>query len=170
SKKLIDFFKDKNITKVYCSPYIRSIDTIKYVANVFNKKIEIVNDFRERKIGNEWIDNFKEFSKMQWNDFSYKLNHGESLEEVQSRNIKELHKILNISKNQNIVIGTHGTALSTIINYYNKTFKYESFESIKDIMPLVVCIEFDGCRILNLTYESIRGNSDCLNNSIMKVI
>jgi len=29
---------------------------------------------------------------------------------------------------KNIVIGTHGTALSTIINYYDSTYGYDDFE------------------------------------------
>lgn len=144
SIKLIDYFRDKNITKLYCSPYIRSIDTIKNVAILFNKEIEIIDDFRERKIGDEWIENFKEFSNKQWTDFNYKLNTGESLKEVQNRNIIALNKILNEAGNENIIIGTHGTALRTIINYYDKTFNYESFESIKDIMPLIICMHIDG--------------------------
>jgi len=32
---------------------------------------------------------------------------------------------------KNIVIGTHGTALSTIINYYDSTYGYDDFERMK---------------------------------------
>jgi len=35
--------------------------------------------------------------------------------------------IISDNVNGNIVIGTHGTALSTIINYYDVSFKYEEF-------------------------------------------
>ena len=115
-------------------------------------EIEIVNDFRERKISDVWIEDFNSFSKNQWSNFEYKLNCGESLKEVQDRNIKALHKILNENSNQNIVIGTHGTALSTIINYYDKTFDYLSFTKIKDVMPFIVCMEFEKTNILNIDY------------------
>lgn len=152
SKKLCEFLKEKSINKIYSSPYKRAIDTIKELAQNLSIKIEIVDDFRERKISNIWIEDFNKFSKSQWENFEYKLNDGESLNEVQSRNIKALHKILNENSNQNIVIGTHGTALSTIINYYDKTFDYLSFTKIKDIMPFIVCMEFEKTNVLNIDY------------------
>ena len=69
------------------------------------------------------------------------------LQEVQERNIAALEKVLIQHKNKNIVIGTHGTALSTIINYYDKTYGYENFKAIAGIFPWVVKMEFDdnGC-------------------------
>ncbi|CEO22333.1 histidine phosphatase family protein [Paraclostridium sordellii] len=152
SKNICEFLKEKSINKIYSSPYKRAIDTIKELAQNLNIKIEVVDDFRERKISNIWIEDFNKFSKSQWENFEYKLNDGESLNEVQSRNIKALHKILNENSNQNIVIGTHGTALSTIINYYDKTFDYLSFTKIKDIMPFIVCMEFEKTNVLNIDY------------------
>lgn len=152
SKNICEFLKEKSINKIYSSPYKRAIDTIKELAQNLNIKIEVVDDFRERKISNIWIEDFNKFSKSQWENFEYKLNDGESLNEVQSRNIKALHKILNENSNQNIVIGTHGTALSTMINYYDKTFDYLSFTKIKDIMPFIVCMEFEKTNVLNIDY------------------
>ncbi|WP_270641951.1 histidine phosphatase family protein [Paraclostridium sordellii] len=152
SKNICEFLKEKSINKIYSSPYKRAIDTLKELAQNLNIKIEVVDDFRERKISNIWIEDFNKFSKSQWENFEYKLNDGESLNEVQSRNIKALHKILNENSNQNIVIGTHGTALSTIINYYDKTFDYLSFTKIKDVMPFIVCMEFEKTNVLNIDY------------------
>ncbi|CEJ72864.1 phosphoglycerate mutase [[Clostridium] sordellii] len=152
SKNICEFLKEKSINKIYSSPYKRAIDTIKELAQNLSIKIEVVDDFRERKISNIWIEDFNKFSKSQWENFEYKLNDGESLNEVQSRNIKALHRILNENSNQNIVIGTHGTALSTIINYYDKTFDYLSFTKIKDVMPFIVCMEFEKTNVLNIDY------------------
>lgn len=152
SKNICEFLKEKSINKIYSSPYKRAIDTLKELAQNLNIKIEVVDDFRERKISNIWIEDFNKFSKSQWENFEYKLNDGESLNEVQSRNINALHKILNENSNQNIVIGTHGTALSTIINYYDKTFDYLSFTKIKDVMPFIVCMEFEKTNVLNIDY------------------
>lgn len=152
SKKVTQYLKDKNITKIYSSPYKRSIDTIGDFAATLNKDIKVVEDFRERKISNEWIEDFNGFCEKQWKDFNYSLNDGESLKEVQNRNIKELHKILNENDEENIVIGTHGTALSTIINYYDSNFNHSSFNKIKNVMPLIVVCEFDGIKLRNINY------------------
>jgi len=50
------------------------------------------------------------------------------------------------------VIGTHGTALSTIINYYDSNFNHSSFNKIKDIMPLIAVFEFEGIKLRNINY------------------
>ncbi|MDR0301499.1 MAG: phosphoglycerate mutase family protein [Treponema sp.] len=143
SKKLVKLFSEIKIDFIYSSPYKRAIQTITPIAENKDINIEIINDFRERKMSDNWIDNFDGFCKNQWNDFSYKLIDGESLLETQKRNIEELNKILLKDKGKTIIIGTHGTALSTIINYYDKTFNHENFMQIVDIMPYIIKMEFN---------------------------
>ena len=63
--------------------------------------------------------------------------------EVQSRNILALEEILVEKNGRTVIIGTHGTALSTIINYYDNSFQYKEFMGIVNIMPYIVKIEFD---------------------------
>lgn len=150
SKNVTRFLLDKHITKVFSSPYKRTIDTIKDFAECADLKINIIDDFRERKIDNVWIEDFNKFVKEQWNNFDYKLTCGESLNEVQNRNITALKHILKESVNQNIVIGTHGTALSTIINYFDKKFDYTEFERIKNFMPFIACITFHGENVIKV--------------------
>jgi 2,3-bisphosphoglycerate-dependent phosphoglycerate mutase len=120
---------------------------------VRNLKVNTINNLRERKIGNVWIDDFDSYSRQQWADFSYKLPEGESLLEVQERNIAAVRDILSESNGSNIIIATHGTALSTIVNYYNPCFNYDDFERIKSIMPLVVFIEYKNGKFIRSNVE-----------------
>lgn len=138
-----EFLKDKGISVVLSSPYKRAFDTVLPFTDSIGMPIETIDDLRERRVDSVWIEDFRTFSKNQWADFSYKLSDGESLEEVQSRNIAALEKILTQHKGKNIAIGTHGTALSTIINYYDNTYGYEDFKKIQHIFPWVVKMEFD---------------------------
>ena len=48
-----------------------------------------------------------------------------------------------------MVIGTHGIALSTILNYYDPSWNCDSFLRIIDWMPFVVELDFDGTRYLS---------------------
>ena len=57
---------------------------------------------------------------------------------VQSRNIEALKEILTENENKNIVIGTHGTAFSTIMNYYLPEFDCDDFFRIIDWMPYIL--------------------------------
>ncbi|GAA0054142.1 UNVERIFIED_CONTAM: histidine phosphatase family protein [Streptococcus canis] len=144
SQALIEAFASIPIDKCYSSPYKRSVDTILPLAKSRDMKIITLSDLRERKLSDEWVKNFNEIAQKQWEDFNFKLPNGESLQEVQERNIKALNHMLSESKNQTVVIGTHGTALSTIINYYKPEFRYEAFNAIKHVFPWVVKFEFEG--------------------------
>ncbi len=63
---------------------------------------------------------------------------------MQTRNIAALRNVLNKYKDKNIVIGCHGTALSTIINFYDHSFGYNDFMEIKSVMPWIVKFIFEG--------------------------
>ena len=138
------FLQDKQIDAVLSSPFKRAVDTVREFAERKGLEIEIVEDFRERRIDNCWIEDFKGFCKKQWEDFSYKLSDGECLLEVQERNIRALKDVLKKYAGKNVVVGSHGTALSTMINYYDKTFGHAQFEEIRGLMPWVVQFCFDG--------------------------
>ena len=138
------FLEDKNIDMVLSSPYLRSVDTVKHFADKYDFEIKTIDDFRERKIDSVWIEDFNGFCKKQWSDFSYKLSDGESLGEVQRRNIAALNQVLSAYKGNNIVVGSHGTALSTIVNYYDASFGFSDFERIRKLMPWIVKFVFEG--------------------------
>ena len=138
-----DFLADKHIDIVISSPFKRAIDTIVPFAEEKGLEIEIIEDFRERKVDSCWIEDFSEFSRKQWEDFEYKLTDGECLHEVQKRNISALKSVLERYSGKNIVVGSHGTALSTVINYYDSSFGYDDFENIRKRMPWIVEFDFD---------------------------
>ena len=142
-KLVTDFLSDKKIDVVISSPYKRAVDTVKDFADNYGFEIEIMDHFRERKITDDWINTFAGFTKKQWENFSFKLPDGESLNEVQKRNISGLELVLKKYCGKNVVIGSHGTALSTIINYYDNSYGYKDFEKIKYIMPFIVEFVFD---------------------------
>jgi len=149
SHKVTNALMGKNITAIYSSPFKRAIDTIRNFAEKIDFEIEIIDDFRERNVG-EWVEDFKKFSKRQWEDFNFKIEFGDSLKEVQDRNIEALFKVLDDNHGSNIVIGTHGTALSTVINYFNPNFGYDDFWEMVDKMPYILCFNFNGKELENI--------------------
>lgn len=144
------FFEDKKIDNVLSSPFLRAVDTVAGLAAGINKEVLILEDFRERKIDSGWIHDFDAFAEKQWSDFDYKLKDGESLGEVQKRNINALNGVRVAYKDKMLVIGSHGAALSTIINYYDRTFGYENFRVIKSLMPWIVKLTFEEDRCVSV--------------------
>jgi len=147
--RVMEFLSEIDIDVIYSSPYKRTVDTIKPYADSVCMEIELVNDLREREIGC-WVDDFDDFSFKQWHDFNYKLKNGESLQEVQDRNIQEVNSILKVHKNKTIAVATHGTALASIINYYDERFLYEGFQSIKHKMPLIMIAKFRDDNLIDI--------------------
>lgn len=145
-----EFLADKQVDIVLSSPYRRAIDTVSEFAKLKGIEITLIDEFKERKIDSEWIEDYNSFSKKQWENFNYKLSDGECLSEVQKRNIFALNSVLDQHKNKNIVIGSHGTALSTIINYYDETFGYSDFDKIRYLMPWIVEFTFEDKECVNI--------------------
>ena len=148
SVKVAGILKDKQIDVFISSPYRRSYDSIKKAAESYGMEVQTDERLHERKAGKD--GNNHEMFRKRWADFSFAEEDGESIGAVQKRNIEALKEILKEHKDKNIVIGTHGTALSSIINYYDKSFNGESFMKIINFMPWILKIEFDGKKFLSM--------------------
>ena len=146
---VLDFLRDKQVDAFYCSPYRRSLDTIRPSAEYFGMSIRTDERLREREAA-PGGNNRKLFRK-RWADFDWHEPGGESLRSVQERNIAALTDILEQNQGKTIVIGTHGTALSTILNYYDPGYNCDSFLRIIDWMPFVVELDFEGPKLLSKT-------------------
>jgi len=144
-----EFLIDKNIDIILSSPYKRTVDTLRDFADEYNLEIQTIEDFCEQKSDSGYLHrevDFSTYMKLHWTDFNYKLSDGESLAECQVRNIAALNKVLTQSKGKNIAIGTHGIALSAIINYYDNEFGYEDFMKMAFVFPWVVRMYFNDDR------------------------
>ncbi|NLC03408.1 MAG: histidine phosphatase family protein [Tissierellia bacterium] len=149
SRKVTRALLDKDIEHIYSSPFKRAVDTIENLAENLDLDINIDYDFCERIVGT-WVEDFKTYSQHQWEDFDFKILNGECLREVQERNIGGIFRVLENNYGKNIVIGTHGTALSTILNYFDPDFGYNDFWKIIDRMPYVLCFNFKGKRLVHI--------------------
>lgn len=155
SKKVTELLKDKQIDLLMSSPYKRSVDTVAGLAEATGLEIHTEEDFRERNAGSWLGDDFKLYIEKQWKDFNYHIKDGECLGDVQRRNIRALVKILEEYKDKNIVIGTHGTALSSIINYYYPDYNFDSFMRMIDYMPYIIRLDFENTNCVNMEEELI---------------
>ncbi len=138
AKKVAEYLADKEIDAVLSSPYRRAVNTVQPFARKMFMPIVAVEDFRERAIADEWIEDWNVFSKKQWEDFDYKLPGGESLNEVKERVVRGFEQVLEQYKGKNIVVGIHGTALAVLLNHLDSAFGYEQFKRMT--MPWIVCV------------------------------
>jgi len=140
SKKVTELLKDVIFDYCVCSPYKRSKDTIKECALQHGLDIREDIRLRERESNN---GNTKEMIKERWLDFDKHEEGGESLKMVQNRNIEAILELLQENEGETILIGTHGTALSMIINYFDNNFGFDDFWRIIDFTPYIISMEFN---------------------------
>ena len=146
SKQVTVFFRDVRIDSFISSPYVRSFDTIK--GSAAEKGLPITTDERliERRNGPQ--SNVYGMYQKRWSDFSFVEEGGESIGTVQKRNIEAVFDILRDHDGENVVVGTHGTALSTIQNYFNPSYGCDDFLRIIDFMPYILRMDFEETRFV----------------------
>lgn len=149
AKSVYSFLADKGVDVFYCSPYRRSLDTIREAAERCGRTIRTDERLRERETGPG--GNCRELFAKRWADFDWHEPGGEPLRSVQERNIAALTEILEENPGKTIVIGTHGTALSTILNYYDPAWNCDEFLRVIDWMPFIMELDFDGTACLGRT-------------------
>ena len=143
---------------VFSSNYVRAIATAKY----FTKdKVNVIDSFGERKFGIcKWEELPEDFIEKQFEDFDYKLENGESLNEVLNREIVSLNKLLNEYDNKKVLIVGHSTAIGALFSnwcerQHNGAYKFNGKEF------------FDGkwkyCETFKLTFDSDNKLIDIIN-------
>lgn len=150
AKELKPYFVDKDISIIFSSPYLRAIQTIEPTAELLNINIVLEEELRERAVG-DWVENFSEFSNKQWSDFDYKLENGESLNQVRQRIVSVYEKILK-QEESNIIISGHGTSLAILFNaILDGDFGFEDFNKMK--MPDIYCGVYSNNQLI--TFEHV---------------
>lgn len=146
SERVCEMLQDIHLDYAVSSPYKRSIDTIRQCADYHGLEIHNDERFRERQKGLNG-NVFGMFQK-RWADFEFHEEGGESLRIVQDRNMEALLELLANHRDESILFGTHGTALSTILNYYDRDYGCEQFLRMIDYMPYIIRLDFDGSMCL----------------------
>lgn len=132
AEKLSKIKELQNIDVIYSSHYVRAMCTAKYIAENNNKKLNIDYRLGERKFG---VNNISELPKNyfedQFRNWNYKLNNGESINEVSVRMNEVVFEILNQNRNKRIVIISHGTAISAMLIKWCKVILNEKTKLVE---------------------------------------
>jgi 2,3-bisphosphoglycerate-dependent phosphoglycerate mutase len=150
------FLRDKGIDAVLSSPFRRAVDTVAGFAQQYGFPVETMEGFREQQSSSDWNrrnktkDEFFAYLERQWADPSFKLSDGESLAEVQERNIAALREVLAKYNGKTVAIGTHATALCAILNYYDRSYGFADFMAMLDLLPWAVRMDFCGERVIKI--------------------
>lgn len=164
ARKLCNVEELKNVNEIYASNSSRAIETAKYLAESNNIRIKLDERINEREFGVEYIKDLpSDFTKISFEDKNFKVNNGESLNQVDSRLKSFINDLLDNDSNK-IAIVIHGiillSYLKTICNHFefdgrNFNIKYNDNVVLDGTPknPSVYKIEFDDNKnVINVEY------------------
>ena len=106
-----------NLNMVVSSNYTRSVATAKYMADRNKVKVIVDSSFDERKFGVDDKEKIPaDFFKKQFLNHDYKLKHGESFDEVRSRALRGLAKVMKCNLGKNALIVTHSSTITFLLS------------------------------------------------------
>ena len=125
ANKLSNYLKNKKIDKIYTTPFSRTKETIKELAELKMIQVEENSQLNEIDFGDfeglsfNVIENKypEEVEKMINEGFEYKYPNGESLKETFIRVKNEMRKIISENENSTVLICSHGGTIRNIISY-----------------------------------------------------
>ena len=123
--KIAQYLKDKNIDKIYTTPFSRTKETVKELAEIKNIQIEETSQLNEINFGDfeglsfnaikeKWPE---EVEKMINKGHEYKYPNCESLVDTFTRVRSEVKKIISENDNSTVLICSHGGTIRNIISY-----------------------------------------------------
>ncbi len=164
AKRLCNVDELKGISEIYASNSSRAIETAKYLAESNNLKIKLDERINEREFGVDYIKDLpNDFTKISFDYKAFKVNNGESLNEVDNRFKSFISELLDKDNNK-IAIVMHGiillSYLKTICSHFEfdgKNFDIKYNDNIvlggKPKNPSIYKVVFDNNKkIINVEY------------------
>lgn len=115
---------------VVSSNYVRAMATAKYFVKE-GMEFAVVDLFNERRHGvNSWDELPDNFEEKQFNDFDFKVNNGESLNEVKKRMLDGINLLLNHCSAEKILVVSHATCITALLSTwcdikYGEVYKFQ---------------------------------------------
>lgn len=111
AEKLCEIEELNNIERIFSSDSVRAIASAKYLAEKNNIKIELDERINERIFGVEKLSQLpNDFNKLSFDDKNYKMENGESFNDVDKRFINFINDLLN-QNNNSYILFIHGLIL-----------------------------------------------------------
>ena len=132
------------ITAIYSSTSRRAIDTVAPLANRLRISIVTDADLRERELPP--VSDFDAAVRGSWQFPETAPSGGESNRAAQSRGVAVIRRILAQHTGEEVVVATHGTLLTLILNDFDPSIGYEFWQRLS--FPDIVRATFAGDRLV----------------------
>ena len=146
----------ENIDVLYCSDYVRAMQTAKYFLEDRDLKLNIDKRLNERSLGDVDTTANKTFFCDQYHNKDLKAPNGESQREVNKRITEAFHEIINKHKNKRIIIVSHGTAISFLLMNWCELLDVNSnyLRKLKFKDKIVINRQYKAPEVFKLTIDN----------------
>lgn len=143
AENLATWLEGQGIDALYSSPYRRAVATLEPFSGQSGLPISILSDLRERRLAPTPLPDYKIHLARSFDDRSYKLEGGESLNETCQRAIAELRVVYGANV-QLAAVAAHGTLISSIFNFVDPNFGFEDWQALQNPDVFRVTLEDHG--------------------------
>ncbi|TKD70897.1 histidine phosphatase family protein [Pseudalkalibacillus hwajinpoensis] len=141
-ERLTNVMKNVKIDAVLSSPYMRAIQTVEGIAKDNRLEIQLIEEFKERILAQEPVENFDEAIEAVWRDEAFHLPGGESNERARLRGVQAFKEVLHTHRGKSVAIGTHGNLMVLTMSYFNNQYDVSFWRELD--MPDVYRLTFEG--------------------------
>ena len=143
AKKVANLLQAEHIAFLYSSPYLRAVQTIQILADLYGKPVLTFEDLRERALSGSHVkhDDFHEAKRQLYLDASFAFPGGESGIQAQARAVNIIEQVLGEHRGNKIVIGTHGDIMTLIFQHVDPNYGFEFWKSTT--MPDIYRMDLD---------------------------
>ncbi|KMM36873.1 histidine phosphatase family protein [Guptibacillus hwajinpoensis] len=141
-ERLTNVMKNVTIDAVLSSPYMRAVQTVQGIADNNDLDIQLIEEFKERILAQEPVDDFNKAIETVWGDETVQLPGGESNEIARLRGVHAFKKVLQTYRGKSVVIGTHGNLMVLMMSYYDSQYDVSFWRELD--MPDVYQLSFVG--------------------------
>lgn len=142
AEKISKLLEKENIDIVLSSPYKRAVQTVEGVAKSIGQEVILKDDFKERKLAEQSVDDFDHAISRVWEDPTFSWGGGESNVIAQKRGVKAVTAVLQAYECKTLVIGTHGNLMALIMNHFNSDYDFNFWKNLD--MPDIYKLTFEG--------------------------
>jgi 2,3-bisphosphoglycerate-dependent phosphoglycerate mutase len=125
--KLSENLRGLGIQALFSSPYPRSVNTLRPLAEMLELEIQIHHDLRERELCEGLRSDWMTLLKRTWDDFDFALGDGESSRSCQSRMNAAVLEIARMNFGRKIGVGSHGNSIALLLHGIDPSFGFVSW-------------------------------------------
>lgn len=129
AEELSIFLSNKAIDKIFSSPYLRAVQSIKPYADKNELDIECDDRLTERVLSSTYFPDWLEKLEATFYDLDLKYEGGESSKEATDRILQFINDVVKDDK-ENVLIVAHGGIISLLLRHFDNKFSFNQWRNL----------------------------------------